>query len=124
MTDVARESIFRRLYRRLTTTDEELQDDERRKAAKAEGAQAVCDCRDREYVHLVGVLLTVTINPPGDHHWFEADLTDGSGHVRLVWMGRRSIRGVDAGRRIRVEGRLSYVDGVRTLYNPRYELLA
>jgi hypothetical protein len=52
----------------------------------------------------------------------EAELFDGSGALDLVWLGRRTIDGVEPGRRIRVEGMVCDVDGRRTMFNPRYEL--
>jgi hypothetical protein len=51
-------------------------------------------------------------------------LGDGSGHVTLVWLGRSSIRAVEEGRRIRVQGRLAELKGRRVIYNPDYELLS
>ena len=43
--------------------------------------------------------------------------------MTLIWMGRREIPGVVAGREMLVEGRISVADGLRRIYNPRYELL-
>ena len=40
----------------------------------------------------------------------------------MVWLGRRRIAGVEPGAALRVEGRMSTQDGVRVIYNPRYEL--
>ncbi|WP_231567710.1 single stranded DNA-binding domain-containing protein [Sinomonas humi] len=44
--------------------------------------------------------------------------------IRLVWLGRRQIRGIGAGTPIRFSGMLSTVGGEPTVYNPRYEILA
>ena len=54
--------------------------------------------------------------PPG------GELFDGSGVLLVVWLGRRRIAGIDAGRSIQVQGRIGEHSGVRTIYNPRYEL--
>ena len=54
----------------------------------------------------------------------EVELFDGSGVVDLVWLGRRRIAGIEPGRRALVEGLVCDVDGRRTIFNPRYELLA
>ena len=53
----------------------------------------------------------------------EVELRDGSGGVTLVWLGRRQIPGIDAGRTLKVQGRISCHEGRRLVYNPRYELL-
>ncbi len=52
----------------------------------------------------------------------DAELWDGSGTVTLVWLGRRRIKGIDPGRSIVVRGRVSVIDGQRTIFNPTYEL--
>ncbi|GAB3540139.1 hypothetical protein GCM10027403_29400 [Arthrobacter tecti] len=43
--------------------------------------------------------------------------------VRLVWTGQRKIPGIDPGVELAFEGMLSIVDGVPTIYNPRYEII-
>ncbi|NJC22141.1 hypothetical protein BJ994_001217 [Arthrobacter pigmenti] len=43
--------------------------------------------------------------------------------VRLVWTGQRKISGIDPGVELAFEGMLSIVDGVPTIYNPRYEII-
>jgi hypothetical protein len=52
----------------------------------------------------------------------EAELWDGTGQVTLIWLGRRDIPGIEAGRRIVVRGRLASLKGERAIYNPSYEL--
>jgi hypothetical protein len=44
--------------------------------------------------------------------------------IRLIWLGRRTIRGVGAGSPLRFSGMLSTPHGEPTIYNPRYEILA
>lgn len=113
-----------RFIKRLSSSQDELANQDLQREAQQEGAQAIGQCQDRQVVHLRGILSEVVVIPRSStSRWLEAVLDDGSGKVHLVWMGRRTIKGIDAGRRLRVQGRLSYVDGRRTIYNPRYELL-
>jgi hypothetical protein len=44
--------------------------------------------------------------------------------IRLVWIGQRSVPGIEPGRWLHVEGFRADHDGVPTVFNPRYELLA
>lgn len=88
-----------------------------------DGQFAIADAPDRELVLLRGVLRTVTLRPRGGVPALEAELFDGSGILTLVWLGRRRIVGVDAGTSMQVYGRIGRHDGVRTMYNPRYELI-
>ncbi len=87
------------------------------------GAEKLCDCSLREEVTVVGRISVLTFNPRGIGPGLEASLDDGSGVVRLVWMGRETVPGIEAGRRVRVTGRLTMADGRRTIFNPLYQLL-
>ena len=70
-----------------------------------------------------GQLTTVTLRPRGGVPALEAELYDGSAVLTVIWLGRRRIAGISPGRSMRVTGRIGVLDGVRTMYNPRYELL-
>jgi hypothetical protein len=87
---------------------EELQSD----AAKA-GCQLIASQADRSVVTIHGVLRSVTLRP-----------VDGVNCVTLIWLGRRKIEGVAAGRQLKAYGRIGLRNGTRVIYNPRYELEA
>lgn len=89
----------------------------------AAGVLPIAEAPDRERVSLRGVLRTVTLRPRGGVPALEAELDDGTGSVTLVWLGRRRITGVEPGRGIRVTGRTGVQNGVRVMFNPRYELV-
>ena len=87
------------------------------------GAVSIADAPDRERVTLRGSLRTVTLRPRAGVPALEAELTDGTGVVTIVWLGRRRIAGIEPGRAISVEGRIGSHEGARVMYNPRYELI-
>lgn len=95
---------------------------ELRASTEASGCCLVAAAADRQRVKLQGTIRTVTLRPRGGVPALEAELYDGSGIVTLIWLGRRSIVGIDPGRPVRVEGRLALIDGVKAIFNPRYEL--
>ena len=97
---------------------------ELRKTVREAGLETIRDAPDRTVVHLSGTLRTVTLRPRGGVPALEAELFDGSGALTLVWLGRRQITGISPGRQLEVEGRIGVQDGVRVIYNPRYELRA
>lgn len=111
-----------RLNRLFRTTEEIASDDLHRLAADA-GADTIGQAPDRARVTLRGTIGDLTIRPRRTVPWLEATLSDGTGSVSLIWMGRREIPGIEAGRNLIVEGRISVVDGQRRIYNPRYQLL-
>ena len=43
--------------------------------------------------------------------------------LRVVWLGRRRIPGVDAGTELRLQGMVTVRDGLPTMFNPRYEIV-
>lgn len=46
------------------------------------------------------------------------------GRLRVVWLGRRRVPGIEAGSELRLEGMLTLRDGLPTMFNPRYEILS
>lgn len=94
-----------------------------RKTFTQQGVVSVADAPDREPVRLRGTLRTVTLRPHGGVPALEAELYDGTGTLTVIWLGRRRIAGIDPGRAVQVTGRVSTQNGVRMIYNPRYELL-
>ncbi|MCM2577006.1 OB-fold nucleic acid binding domain-containing protein [Streptomyces meridianus] len=113
---------FRRLLDRLSSTQEELHADELQQDAQASGCTPIGECHDREIVKVTGTLRTVTLRPRAGVPALEAELFDGSAAVDVVWLGRRSIVGIEPGRKIVVSGRMSMSHGRRLLFNPKYEL--
>lgn len=82
----------------------------------------ICNCAAGERVRVSGTLKSVTLDPQADTPTLEADLFDGSGYVTLVWLGRRRISGIEPGRQLTVNGRVTTHSGRPMIFNPRYEL--
>src|SRR5580698_5551924 len=108
--------------RRLTAGREALHAEELQAEITEMNATPIGECGDRQVADVTGVLGSVTLRPRGPSLTMEADLWDGTGHVTLVWLGRRNIPGVQPGRHIVVHGRVAQIKGERTMYNPLYEL--
>lgn len=117
------ESRLKRWLRRLISSDIQLESEELVAQAVESGATPIGQLIDRQRVTVQGTISVVTLNPGQRHGWLEADLTDGSGTVTLIWMGRRTIAGVDPGRRMRAEGLVNRNGGSSVIYNPKYKLL-
>lgn len=75
-----------------------------------------------ELVTLSGTVRSLTLRPNTRVPAVEADLYDGSGHVTVVFLGRRKIAGIEPGRTMKVTGRLTCHTDTPTIYNPFYEL--
>lgn len=113
-------------WERLTgvlRSNEELTSADRQKKAVDAGADEIRACADRRVVTVRGTIEVLTVRPRERTAWLEAELSDGTGRVTLIWMGRHAIPGIEAGRELLASGRISVADGERRIYNPRYELL-
>jgi hypothetical protein len=119
---VAEKSRLRRSLSRWANTSD-MHARELRRTFADSGVATIAEAPDRDRVRLRGTLRPVTRRPRGGVPALEAELFDGSGVILVVWLGRRRIAGISPGRTIQVEGRIGTGEGVRLMYNPRYELI-
>lgn len=106
----------------LTASQAELEATEERRESERRGCAAIAELRDRSPAEVTGVLRSVTLRARENVPALEAELYDGSGALRVVWIGQRKIAGIEPGRRARLSGFVCTQDGRRTMFNPRYEL--
>lgn len=118
----AKEGYWRRLARRLSSDVAELDADDLSREAEEAGAMPARNCHCGQEVTVRGRLRSVELCPKDANATLEAELYDGTEGVTLVWLGRRSIPGIEPGRTIKVTGRMALRDGHKVLYNPYYEL--
>lgn len=108
---------------RAFASQAEIEADEELSESIRYGCTPVAELPQRQRATVHGVIRSVTLRPRQGVPALEAELYDGSGTLDLVWLGRREISGIEPGRRGTFEGLVCGVDGRRTVYNPRYELL-
>ncbi|WGW13349.1 OB-fold nucleic acid binding domain-containing protein [Saxibacter everestensis] len=90
---------------------------------RSSGSTSISELSGRGPVRLGGIVATVTESTPEESPSLWIELSDGSGVVRICWLGRRKIRGIHPGRQLEVEGMVSYKRGRPTLFNPTYTLI-
>ncbi len=113
---------FRRFLRRMSESDEQRYAEEIEAwAAKVPGAVRIRDATARSRVKLAGVVRRITVRPLEGNESLEALLYDGTGEVTVVWMGRRSIHGLNLGTRLIVEGVVGEQRHERRIVNPVFE---
>lgn len=116
---------FRRFFSRMAESDEQRYADEIQAwCAGVQGTVRLRDAVRRSRVKLAGVVRRITVRPLEGHESLEALLYDGTGEVTLVWMGRRSIPGLNLGTRLIVEGVLAEQRGSLRIVNPSFEFSA
>lgn len=114
-----------RIYRKFTATTAELESKELQDQFGALGeiqTQLIGLCQPGSQVEVVGNIRSVSVQPSLKSPSLEIELYDGSGVVTVVWMGRRTIPGIVAGRTLKVCGRLTCNTDRPIIFNPRYEL--
>jgi hypothetical protein len=114
---------LRSALRRLTSSDAELEAEDLRSESSRLGGTTVSELPDRAPAVVCGTIRTTTLRPRAGAPALVAEVYDGTGVLTVVWLGRRTIAGIEAGRRIRVRGRVAQRDGRPVVFNPRYELL-
>jgi RecG-like helicase len=115
----------RRFLRRMAESDEQRLDDEIREwASSVPGTTAIADAKPREHAKMAGVVRRITIRPVEGYESLEALLSDGTGDIHVVWMGRRSIQGLTLGTRLVVDGVLGGGRSGPKMVNPRFEFSA
>lgn len=108
----------------LTTNQDDLDSAKLRDNIELIGASAASQCVVGEWVKVRGTIRAIRVRPQSSVPMVEAELWDGTGYVTLLWLGRREIKGVIAGRTLMAEGRISRGPKQQpAIYNPRYELL-
>jgi hypothetical protein len=120
---VSQDGWLRRRINRLTADETEIEAQALQHQVAAVGAERVSACRERDSVCVAGTIRSVTLKSLAGAPSLEADVYDGSGSVVAVFLGRRRIPGIEAGRSIVLHGRLTSQDHRQTIFNPRYELI-
>ncbi len=113
---------LRRAIHRIAAEHSETEAEELKDQAEWFGATAIARCADREQVSVAGTIRSVTLRPRAGVPALDAELYDGSASVSLIWLGRRTIAGIEPGRTLIAHGRITTAEGRRTIFNPRYEL--
>lgn len=100
------------------------------------GTLPISQLPDKGRVTCRGRIESVTFLPADQAAAFSAMVSDAEpgkasaqagarrGRLRVVWLGRRRVPGIEAGAEIRLDGMLSTNNGLPTMFNPRYEILS
>ncbi|MFE4198759.1 hypothetical protein ACFRJ9_23160 [Paenarthrobacter sp. NPDC056912] len=80
----------------------------------------------------------MTHQPPSQQPFFSAVVVDAlqpgtqssmvagkyPTRLRVIWLGRNRVPGIEAGVELRLNGMVTQVDGLPAMFNPRYEILS
>jgi hypothetical protein len=88
------------------------------------GVTLIANARPREIVRVAGIVETLRVRPREGVPAIEAIITDGTGTVTAVWLGRRNLPGLTLNARLILEGRLGGERPRLQVMNPQYEFVA
>ncbi|WP_416405401.1 hypothetical protein [Arthrobacter sp. LFS091] len=103
--------------------------------------EGVRDLPTRGRATCTGYIESVTHQPPSEQPFFSAVVVDALEHgseslllskgarrpfdrLRVIWLGRTRVPGIEAGVRLRLNGMVTQLDGLPAMFNPRYEILS
>jgi RecG-like helicase len=90
----------------------------------AENMTPIGEITWRKRAHVQGQVTAIKNAPRGSAPLLQVEVWDQTGGVTLQFLGRREIAGLEVGSQIRAEGMVGEEEGVLTILNPSYELLA
>jgi RecG-like helicase len=115
---------FRRVIGKLAQSELDRRADQLR-----DWAEGVPQCtrigsaQPRSIARVVGVVESLRVRPREGVPVVEAVVSDGTGTVTAVWLGRRSLPGLALGSRLILEGRLGGRPPDLQVVNPSYEFI-
>jgi len=115
--------VLRKLRVKLSQTDDQLEDERLQTRCEALGTTVIGLVPLRVPVRLGGEIQGLKVVPRAGSPSLEVTIADGTGRAVAVFTGRRHLGGVDAGRRVVVEGVGRRERGRILLVNPAYTLL-
>jgi len=114
---------LRRRLHDLSKSAAEHEADEIAQQSDRAGCTPIVQLRNRDEAVVSGTVRSAILPPKRSVPALVVELFDGGGTVRLVWIGRRSIGGIEPGVFLRARGRVAMVRSVPTMYNPGYEII-
>jgi hypothetical protein len=111
-----------RLAGRFTRSEAELEADELQQDADRLGGTPIAELADRSEASVCGSVRSVTLRPRVNVPALVVELYDGSQTLNLVWLGRRQIGGIEPGTYLTARGRVTYKNGIPTIFNPAYDI--
>ncbi len=85
-------------------------------------ARRISDARPQARVAVTGIITAAQTVTIGSSPVYRCTLTDGTGEIYVLFLGRTAVGGLTAGRRCSVAGTAATRGGRLVLWNPRYRL--
>jgi amino acid transporter len=88
-----------------------------------DGAVPIGSVAERQRVRIAGRVHALRVQPWSGQPTLECTITDGTGRLTVVFLGRRRIAGIEPGARLVIDGMVGTRGGQLVILNPDYRLL-
>lgn len=116
-------ALLRRLVARWTRSESDIDSAELLDTASRLGATPIADLTSRTPAVAFGEIRSVSLRPQVQVPALVVEVSDGTGTLEVVWLGRRHIVGIEPGVTVRVQGRTTHRRGQPVMFNPAYEII-
>ncbi|WP_109472912.1 OB-fold nucleic acid binding domain-containing protein [Ornithinimicrobium cavernae] len=107
----------------LAVDSSELEAEELAAECARPGCTRIADLQVRSLTSVTGTVHSIAVLPADRAPELRIELWDGTGILEVIWLGRREITGIRPGAYLTLTGRVTMVDGRRTIFNPGYQML-
>ena len=83
----------------------------------------IADVEPRKSARISGRVAAVRIEASDAPPQFAIQIDDGTGRIDAIFMGRRTVPGIEPGAHVALEGTVCASESLPRMFNPRYELL-
>ncbi len=82
----------------------------------------IADARPGDIARVHGTIGSILVEPGDAAPGVTATIADDSGEIDAVFMGRRTIAGIEPGRVVTIQGRVAEGEGRDHIFNPWYAI--
>jgi hypothetical protein len=84
----------------------------------------IAEAKPRSTARVAGRVVAVRVESLDAPPQFAVQVDDGTGRMDAIFMGRRSVPGIEPGAHVAIEGTVCSSQSLPRMFNPRYELIA
>jgi hypothetical protein len=117
------QSTLGRFARRILRSSDEIDSESLARESTDVGRQHIGDLVQRSVASVRGEIRSVTLRPSDEVAALDAELWDGTDVLHLLWLGRRSIPGIEPGVKLEATGRVTLHRDLVTIFNPAYQII-
>ncbi|MDO5747117.1 MAG: OB-fold nucleic acid binding domain-containing protein [Actinomycetaceae bacterium] len=122
---MASKNWFQKLFSRQGSASirESFEAADEQALAQTRSTTNIGDLHERQVARISGGIQSITLPSPSAPGPFMATLFDGTGAIDVLWLGRRSIPGIEVGVHMIVKGTVGRHGGGLCMLNPEYQLI-